>query len=63
MSTETDTDPIPEYAAWLLVFVGLWTLASPFVYSIDGAAFNNTIGIGVVTTALALVIAVGLRRW
>jgi hypothetical protein len=36
---------------------------SPFVYPVDGAAFNNTIGIGVVTTALALVIAVGLRNW
>jgi hypothetical protein len=63
MSTESDVDRVPEYAAWLLVLVGLWTLASPFVYPVDGAAFNNTIGIGVVTTALALVIAVGLRSW
>ncbi len=62
MSTDSDADPIPEYAAWLLVLVGLWTLASPFIYTVDGAAFNNTIGIGVVTTALALVIAVGLRN-
>jgi hypothetical protein len=58
----TETDPVPEVAAWLLVLVGLWTLASPFVYPVEGAAFNNTIGIGVVTTALALVAAVGLRR-
>jgi hypothetical protein len=52
----------PEYAAWLLVAVGLWTLASPFMYAVDGAAFNNTIGVGVVTTALALFVAVSVRR-
>ena len=51
-----------EYAAWLLVLVGLWTLASPWVYAVDGAAFNNTIGVGVVTTALALFVAVSVRR-
>jgi hypothetical protein len=62
MSTDSSLDRLPEYAAWLLVLVSLWTLASPFVYPVDGAAFNNTIGIGVVTMALALLIAVGLRN-
>jgi hypothetical protein len=51
-----------EYAAWLLVAVGLWTLASPFIYAVSGAAFNNTIGVGVVTTVLALFVAVSVRR-
>ena len=58
----THSGSIPEYAAWLLVLVGIWTLASPVIYPLDGAAYNNTIGIGVVTTALALVVALGIRR-
>jgi hypothetical protein len=51
-----------EYAAWLLVLVGLWTLASPWIYAIDGAAYNNTLGIGVMTTTLALIVALDLSR-
>jgi hypothetical protein len=51
-----------EYAAWLLVLVGLWTLASPWIYAIDGPAYNNTLGIGVMTTTLALIVALDLRR-
>ena len=56
------TSRVPEYGAWLLVLVGLWTLASPLIYPLSGAADNNTLGIGVVTTVLALGVAVSLRR-
>jgi hypothetical protein len=43
-----------------LVLVGLRTLVSPFLYPVEGATFNGTIGVGVVTTALAAFVAVGI---
>jgi hypothetical protein len=33
-----------EDAVWVLVLVGLWTLASPFVSSVSGPAFDDIPG-------------------
>lgn len=53
-----------EYAVWFLVLVGAWAIASPFVYadSVSGAAYNNYIGIGLVTALVAAFVARRIRE-
>lgn len=52
-----------EYATWLLLLVGVWAIAAPFVYAEDvsGAALNNYIGTGVVVILLAGFVAYSIR--
>lgn len=53
-----------EYATWLLALVGVWALASPFVYgdSVSGAALNNYLGIGLVVLVLSAFVASSVRE-
>jgi len=52
-----------EYAVWLLALVGVWALASPFVYgdTVSGAAANNYLGVGLVVLALSAFVTSRVR--
>lgn len=53
-----------EYAVWVLALIGVWALASPFVYpqTVSGAAKNNYVGIGIVVLLLAGFVAFRIRQ-
>lgn len=53
-----------EYAVWMLALIGVWAMASPFVYpeTVSGAATNNYFGIGIVVLLLAGFVAHRIRQ-